>query len=205
MAPRRLPKTLTADEVAALKARPNLAAPTGLRNRCLLEVMHRCGLRVSEACGLHLRDVRWREHQIHLRPEITKGEKEAVVYLDPSTQALLERWKDVRRHYAAGSPWLFTTLKGGPVDRHYVWEMVRRYARRAGIERGVHPHVLRHTYATELLAEGFNVVEVQRLLRHSDIRTTTLYLHLRDEDLARKVSSRASDPPPVRPLPRHRA
>jgi len=190
MAGRHLPKTLAADEVAALKARPNLEAPTGLRNRCLIEVMHRSGLRVSEACGLHLRDVKWRERQIHVRPEIAKGGKEAVVYLDPAALALLERWKDVRRGYAAGQPWLFTTLKGGPVNRHYVWEMVRRYARRAGIERDVHPHVLRHTYATELLAEGFNVVEVQRLLRHSDIRTTTIYLHLRDEDLARKIGRR---------------
>jgi integrase/recombinase XerD len=190
MPDRRLPKTLTKDEIAALMARPNTDAPTGLRNRCILEVMHRCGLRVSEACGLHVRDVKWAEAQIHVRPEIAKGGKEAVVYLDPATLALLERWKAVRRPYAAGRPHLFTTLKGEAVDRRYVWEMTRRYARRAGIERNVHPHVLRHTYATELLGEGFNVVEVQRLLRHSDIRTTTVYLHLRDEDLARKVQKR---------------
>lgn len=170
--------------------RPNLRAPTGLRNRCILELMYRCGLRVSETCGLHLRDIKWTEHKIHLRPEVTKGQREAVVYLDEPTEALLERWLTVRRGYAAGKPWLFTTLKGGQVDRHYVWEMTARYARKAGIERNIHPHMLRHTYATELLREGFNIREVQDLLRHSNIQTTVVYTHLVDEDLARKIRGR---------------
>jgi integrase/recombinase XerD len=187
---RELPKALSKDEVAALMAQPNLEAPTGLRDRCLMGLMHRCGLRVSEACGLHLRDVRWAEAKIHLRPEITKGAKEAVVYLDEPTQALLERWKAVRRPLAAGDPHLFVTHRGTPVERIAVWRMVRRRAARAGIERAIHPHQLRHTYATELLGEGFNVVEVQRLMRHSDIGTTTVYLHLHDEDLARRVRGR---------------
>lgn len=191
MAGRKLPKTLSRDEVEALMARPNVDCPTGLRNRAMLALMHRSGLRVSELCGLELRDVKWQERQLHLRPEITKGRVEAVAYLDASSLELLERWKAIRRHYAARRPHLFTTLRGGPVDRRYVWEMVARYARKAGIERPVWPHVLRHTYASELLAEGFTVREVQHLLRHADIRTTSIYLHLMDADLARKIASRA--------------
>src|SRR5689334_19336695 len=113
MAGRQLPKTLTADEIQALMARPNVNAPTGLRNRAILALLHRCGLRASEACGLHLRDVDWREASIRIRPEVAKGGREAVVYLEPATLALLERWKTVRRQYAAGRPHLFTTLKGG--------------------------------------------------------------------------------------------
>lgn len=187
---RRLPKTLSEDEVRRLMARPNLAAPTGLRNRALLMVMHRSGLRVSETCGLHLRDVRWDEGMLHLRPEITKGKREAFAYLDEPTQAMLERWKDVRRQYAAGKPHLFTTLKGGPVSRYYCFQMVRRYARRAGIERPISPHTLRHTFATELLRDGFNIIEVQKLLRHSDVRTTTIYLHILDDELRRKIRDR---------------
>jgi integrase/recombinase XerD len=170
---------------------PNLRAPTGLRNRCLLEVMARCGLRVSEACGLHLRDVRFNEHTLHLRPEVTKGAVEATAYLDPRMEALLERWVDRRREYAGrGRPHLFVTLNGDPVDRRYVWQMMRRYARRAGIERDVHPHMLRHTFATNLLAEGFSLREVQTLLRHADVRTTTIYTHVFDHDLHRKIRAR---------------
>lgn len=191
MPERKLPKTLSPDEAAALLDAPNLSAPTGLRNRCVLELMYRSGLRVSEVCGLHLRDVRHQDGQVHLRSEVAKGGREAFVYLDPASEQLLQRWKVERRRYAAGKPHLFTTLKGGPVSRHYCWQMMQRYARRAGLEgRRIHPHVLRHTYATELLREGFNVREVQQLMRHADLRTTTIYLELVDADLQRKVRGR---------------
>lgn len=190
MTPRKLPKTLSADEVDALLAAPNRAAPTGLRNLCMLTLMYRCGLRVSETCGLHLRDVRLDDGQLHLRPEVAKGGREAFAYLDDQATELLRSWFVVRRRYAARKPPLFTTLKGGTVSRKYCWEMMRRYARRAGIDRPVHPHMLRHTYATELLREGFNVREVQQLLRHADIRTTVAYTHIFEADLARKIRAR---------------
>jgi integrase/recombinase XerD len=185
-----LPQTLTPDEAKALMGRCNLAAPTGLRDRCILALMHRAGLRVSEVCGLHLRDVDWKGGTLRIRAEIAKGGKAAVQPLDPHTLELLERWKPVRRRYAAGSPWLFVTLRGGPVSRHRVWEMTERRARRAGIDHPVWPHLLRHTFATDLLRDGFNLVEVQRLMRHSDVRTTTGYLHIHDADLFRKVRER---------------
>ena len=191
MPPPQLPKTLSRDEVRALLAAPNLDCPTGLRDRCILEVLYRCGLRVSEACGLHLRDVHWGENKIHVRPEVGKSEVERYVYFGPDTGALLERWKAERRRFAAGAPWLFITLRGTQVDRRDVWKMMRRRAAKAGIREEVHPHMLRHTYATELLREGFSIVEVQRLLRHSDVRTTTIYLHLHDAELAAKVRARA--------------
>lgn len=187
---RRLPKTLTRDEVDLLMAQPNLRAPTGLRDRAMMALMHRCGLRVSETCAVHLRDVKWKDNQIHMRPEVAKGGREAVAYLDADVQDWLERWVQVRRQYAARKPHLFTTLKGGAVSRQSVWEMVRRRAQKAGIDRDVHPHMLRHTYATELLREGFNLREVQALLRHSNIATTSLYLHVVDVELHRKVLDR---------------
>lgn len=190
MAGRKLPKTLTSAEVSALMARPNLDCPTGLRNRCLLEVMHRGGLRVSEACGVHLRDVDWKAGELRIRPEVAKGGREAIVYLEASTLELLGRWKPVRRRHAAGAPFLFVTLRGGQVSRHYVWQMTSRYARKAGVDRPVWPHMLRHSYATELLREGFDLREVQTLMRHADIRTTVLYTHLVDVELAAKVRGR---------------
>jgi integrase/recombinase XerD len=190
MAKRKLPKTLSRDEAEALLARANLAAPTGLRNRCMLELMYRSGLRVSEVCGLNLRDWRAQDGQIHLRPEVAKGGHEGFAYVAPETEQLLRRWKTVRRQFAAGRPQLFTTLPGTRVSRHYVWEMVDRYARRAGLERHVNPHMLRHTFATELLRERFSIREVQTLMRHADVRTTTIYLEVVDADLQERVRAR---------------
>lgn len=190
MATLELPKILSTAEVEALMGAPNKSAPTGLRNLVCLTLMHRCGLRVSETCGLHLRDVDRRERRIHLRPEIAKGGREAYVPFDDRVDQLLEQWKAERRRFAAGKPHLLTTLKGGPISRHYVWQMMQRYARRAELEREVYPHMLRHTFATELLAEGFNVREVQQLLRHADIRTTVLYTHISDVELNRKIRGR---------------
>lgn len=190
MAARKLPKTLSADEAAALLARPNVNCPTGLRNRAMLQVMYRAGLRVSECCGIHLRDLDWKTGELRLRPEVAKGGREAVVPLGRATIEWLDRWKPVRRKYAAGAPWMFVTLRGGQVDRHYAWEMVSRYARKAGIEWPVHPHILRHTYATELLREGADIREVQELLRHADVRTTMLYTHVAPERLAERIRRR---------------
>jgi integrase/recombinase XerD len=187
---RKLPMTLTSDEITALMGRPNLDAPTGLRNRCMLELMYRCGLRNSEGCGIHLRDVDWKAAELRIRPEVAKGGREAVLPLEASALELLERWKPVRRRYANGNASLFVTLTGGPVDRHYVWEMTSRYGRRAGIDRPIWPHMLRHTFGTELLREGFDLREVQTLMRHADIRTTVLYTHLVDVELAAKVRAR---------------
>lgn len=190
MAPRKLPKTLTADEVDALMARPNITCPTGLRNRAILELLHRAGLRASEACGIHLRDLDWKTGDLRIRGEVAKGGREAVLPLDDRTLEWLIRWKAERRRYAAGKPWMFTTLKGGQLDRRYIWEMVSRYGRRAGIEDPVWPHRLRHTYATTLLADGFTITDVQLLMRHADLRTTAIYLHVRNEDLRAKVRAR---------------
>lgn len=192
--PRDLPKTLKSDELDRLLAAPNLNSPTGLRDRCILELMARCGLRVTETCLLHLRDIDWHEGEIRLRAEITKGGKEAVVYVDDPTLALLERWKAVRRAYGAGRPHLFVCVRGPqrgePLDRRRVWEMIQRRARRAGLEKHVWAHMLRHTFATSALADGFNVREVQRMMRHSRLETTALYLEVRDEDLKAKVRGR---------------
>lgn len=190
MAGRQLPKTLTDAELDALLGRPNLGAPTGLRNRAILQVLWRCGLRASEVCGLYLRDVDWRAGEIRVRAEVAKGGREAVLYLDPQTQDWLERWKLERRKHASGSAYLFTTLRGGQLHRHYIWEMVSRYARKAGIDRPVWPHMLRHTYGTTLLGEGFNIEEVRRLMRHARLETTAVYLEVRDRDLREKVRSR---------------
>lgn len=191
MAPRKLPKTLSADESAALLDRPNVDCPTGLRNRAMLELMLGAGLRVSECCGIHLRDVDWRANVLRFRPGVAKGGHEAVLPLAPDVIDWLNRWKPARRQYANGAPWMFVTLRGGQVDRHYVWEMVARSGRKAGIDWPISPHVLRHTFATDLLRSGdFDIREVQALLRHADVRTTMIYTHVAPERLAEKMRRR---------------
>jgi integrase/recombinase XerD len=189
-APRTLPKILSAEDLEALLARPNIGCPTGLRNRAILELLAGAGLRASEVCGVYLRDIDWKRRRLRIRPEVGKGGREAVLPLDERTFSWLERWKPERRHHAAGSPWLFVTLKGGQLDRRYIWAMTARYARKAGIEDPVFPHRLRHTCATELLREGFDLREVQQLLRHADVRTTVIYTYVSPERLAEKVRRR---------------
>lgn len=189
-APKQLPKILTADQLDALLARPNIGCPTGLRNRAILELLAGAGLRASEVCGVYVRDIDWRRSELHIRPEVGKGGREARLPLDERTLSWLERWKPERRHHAAGSPWLFVTLRGTQLDRRYIWEMVSRYARKAGIEDPVWPHRLRHTFGTELLRDGFDLREVQSLMRHADIRTTVIYTHVAPERLAAKVRAR---------------
>lgn len=192
-APKTLPKTFTKEEIDVLRAAPNLAVPTGLRDRCVIELMLGCGLRVSEVCGLHLRDVDWRAGEIRLRPEITKGQREAVVYPSESALALLERWKDARRPFGSKSPYLFVCVRqadrGHPLSRRGVHKMIARRCAKHGIAGW--PHKLRHTFATELLGDGLNLREVQTAMRHADVRTTVIYTHVRNEDLKAKLRRRA--------------
>jgi integrase/recombinase XerD len=182
---RELPKVLAPDEVEKLLDRPNRDAPTGLRNLCMIHLMLRCGLRAGEVCGLLENDIKWRTQTVHIRSEIAKYGREAHLPIDAETFALLKQWRRVRRPYAArtDAPWMFVTLPGGQVDRVYVWRMVERYARKAGIVEPCWPHRLRHTFATNLLRKGYNIREVQHLVRHADLRTTQIYLEINDEEL----------------------
>ncbi len=196
-------ETLTAEEVQALLRRPNLRCKTGLRNRVILEVLYRCGLRAGEVSLLELADIRWKDETLRIRAEVQKGGHQlagtedgrkavAMLDLEPETINWLERWRDERRPYArkTKTPLLFCTLNGGQVYRQYIWAMTARYARKAGIDHPVWPHMLRHTYGTELLREGLDIREVQTVMRHSDVRTTQIYTHVNAEALREKIRGR---------------
>jgi site-specific recombinase XerD len=181
-----LPKRLTREEVADLLKVPNRRAPTGVRNRALLCLYYRAGLRCSEALDLSGRDVQLSRNE--LRVNAGKGDKDRVVYIDPQTVEILDRWKQIRPR----SDWFFSTLKGARLHDSYVREMTARYGRRAGIEIRVHPHMLRHTFATELLEEGkVTIAGLQKLLGHERLDTTEIYLHVVDEDLKQHLLERA--------------
>lgn len=181
---KHLPKRLSREEAAALLAIPNRRAPTGIRNRALLRVYYRAGLRCAEALALTPRDVNYARQEIRVNKG--KGDKERIVWMNAETIEILDRWKQIR----PSSPWFFCTLDGGQLDTGYVRAMTARYGRRARIETRVHPHMLRHSFASELLEEGMPIHAVQKLLGHADLETTSLYLHLVDEELRQRLMDR---------------
>jgi site-specific recombinase XerD len=134
---------------------------------------------------LRVRDVQLERHE--LRVNAGKGDKDRIVWIDEATVELLRRWKDVRPQ----SEWFFCTLAGGKLRDSNVREMLARRGRKASIEIRVHPHLLRHSFASELLEDGYSLVEVQRLLGHDRIETTSIYLHVADEQLRRRLVARS--------------
>jgi len=150
-------------------------APTGVRNRALIAVLWRCGLRISEALGLELRDVHLDAGTVRVRHG--KGDRSRTVGLDEQTAALLARWLDRRKKLGAGAraP-IFCTLQGGRLDSSYVRRLLPRLARKAGIERRVHAHGLRHTYAAELAREGTAINVIRDALGHTSLAVTDRYL-----------------------------
>ena len=150
-------------------------------------MMYRAGLRVGEVLALEPRDVDLSSGTVRVLDG--KG-GDGTGYFDESVKPWLEQWKRERSHYAhKGSP-LFCTLRGDPVSVRYVEAMVKRMAKRAGITSTVTPHVLRHTFATELLDEGANIRQVQEALRHSDVSTTMIYTHVLDTQLRSLIRKR---------------
>lgn len=172
---KRPPEVLSREEVQALIAACSTRAPTGIRNRALIAVMWRCGLRVAEALALEPKDVDLDAHTLRVRHG--KGDKSRTLALDGQTQALLSRWLDRRQGLGVnGRRKLFCKLDGGPIDQSYVRHLLRRLAAKVGIERRVHPHGLRHTYASEMAREGTPIHIIRDALGHTSLATTDRYL-----------------------------
>ena len=173
---RRLPaELLSGEEVRALLRACSSRAPTGIRNRALIAVLYRGGLRISEALALLPKDVD--SSQGTLTVLHGKGDRRRTVGMDPAAFALLERWVDCRRQLGlSGRRPVFCTLAGEPLDSSYVRRLLPRLAARAGVEKRVHPHGLRHAHAAELAAEGVPVNVVQQQLGHGSLATTDRYL-----------------------------
>ncbi len=172
---KRPPEVLSEVEVRALIRACSNRAPTGIRNRALIAVMWRCGLRISEALALEPRDVDLEAGTVRVRHG--KGDRSRTVGLDSATAAIVARWMDRRRSLGHnGRRRLFCTLDGSPVDQSYVRHLLRRLATKAGVERRVHPHALRHTYSAELAREGTPMNVLRDALGHSSLATTDRYL-----------------------------
>lgn len=175
---RKLPDVLTDEERSALLKRPNRRAPTGLRNLCMIRLMLDAGLRSSEVLNLKVRDIDWMSGKLSVREG--KGQKDRTLWLNEGDLELLKSWRERRPEPCE---LLFTTLQSGPVSGRYLRTMVARVAKKAGIEKRVHPHLLRHSFATDLYRKTKNIRLVQKALGHEDLSTTMIYTHIIDDEL----------------------
>ncbi|MGH3036287.1 MAG: tyrosine-type recombinase/integrase, partial [Gaiellaceae bacterium] len=177
---RRLPRSLSLGEVERLIGAANGTTPRSLRDRALVELLYGAGLRVSEAVGLERGGVDLDARTVRC---IGKGDKERVVPL--GSQAV----EALRRYLARGRPYLdrrhrpelFLNAQGGPLTRGGAFLILRRLAAEAGLDaERIHPHLLRHSFATHLLEGGADLRSVQEMLGHADLGTTELYTHVSD-------------------------
>lgn len=169
------PEPLSTDEVRALIHSCSSRAPTGIRNRALLVVLYRSGLRISEALSLAPKDLDANVGTVRVLHG--KGDKARVIGLDPGAWAILQLWLDRRAHlHVPRRAPVFCTLDGGPLKSAYIRAMLPRLARRAGVEKRVHAHGFRHTFAFELAGEGTPMHLIQQQLGHSSIATTDRYV-----------------------------
>jgi site-specific recombinase XerD len=191
---RRFPaEPLSAAEVAELLRGCSSRAPTGIRNRALIAVMYRAGLRIAEALALRPADVNVADGT--LRVLHGKGDKSRTVGLDSGAMAVVARWMDRRREFGFRNGPLFCTLQGGPLSDRYVRDMLKRLRDKAGIEKRVHPHGLRHTHAAELVREGVPVNVIRDQLGHSSLAVTDRYLrNVAPADLIRLGQTRTWQP-----------
>ena len=180
-APRRLPATLDADQVASLLAISG-DDPMTVRDRAILELFYSSGLRLAELVGLSLGDVDAADRTVRV---LGKGSKARVVPVGKQALAALKDWLAVRAELARpGELALFVGRRGERVSPRTVQKRVNEWAKRQGTPMGVHPHMLRHSFATHVLESSRNLRAVQELLGHASLSTTQIYTHLDFQHLA---------------------
>jgi integrase/recombinase XerD len=180
---RPLPESLSEREVEDLLTAPDPQDSLGLRDRAMLELLYACGLRVSELVGLTSEQVNLSQGVIRLTG---KGNKERLVPLGEEAVDWIQRYRDTCRPRLAGAVLarqLFITARGKGMTRQAFWYRIRHYAIKAGINKHLSPHTLRHAFATHLLNHGADLRVVQMLLGHSDLSTTQIYTHVARERL----------------------
>jgi integrase/recombinase XerC len=191
---RRLPSFLTNAEINRLLDAPDAEDPFGRRDRAFLELLYASGLRVSELAGLKLDQVNLETREIRV---IGKGSKERIVLMgEPAAKALevyldearnmIPKIKPTSRTNKKKTKAVFINNEGYPLTERSVQEILQKYADLAGIGKKVHPHMLRHTFATHLLNGGADLRVVQELLGHADLSTTQIYTHI-SKNQAKKV------------------
>ncbi len=153
--------------------------PLELRNRAILELLYSSGLRVSEAANLPLNAI---DFESELLRVTGKGTKTRIVPVGAPALRLLRRYIECARRDLQGdhapSPKLFLSHNGKPLDRERIWQVVKQAAQISGIDKNIHPHTLRHSFASHLLSHGADLRVIQEMLGHADIATTEIYTHV---------------------------
>jgi integrase/recombinase XerC len=178
-APRKLPQVLDPDEAKALVEIPT-DGPLGLRDRAMLELFYSSGLRLSELCQLHWRDLHLDDGLVSV---LGKGSKQRIVPVGSHAREALAQW---RSETGAGNDTpVFPGRGGRPISPRAIQIRMRQLAQRQGLFKRVHPHLLRHSFASHVLESSGDLRGVQELLGHADIATTQIYTHLDFQHLAK--------------------
>ncbi len=178
-APRKLPQVLDVDEAVQLVELPT-DAPLGLRDRAILELFYSSGLRLSELCALRWRDLALADGLVTV---LGKGSKQRTVPVGSHAAKALDAWRAESNGQPDGA--VFPGRGGGPISPRAVQIRLRQLAQRQGLFKRVHPHLLRHSFASHVLESSGDLRGVQELLGHADIATTQIYTHLDYQHLAK--------------------
>ena len=180
---KKIPDTLSLNEVEALIAEPDVRNTQGIRDKAVFETLYATGMRVSEAVNLKKDNVNL---DIGFLRCIGKGNKERVIPLGKKAIATIRRYLEVSRPALLKKKeceFLFVSRLGKRISRQSLWKLIKKYAQQAGIKKSIKPHILRHSFATHLLERGADLRSVQEMLGHSDISTTQIYTHINKDRL----------------------
>ncbi|MFH1269856.1 MAG: site-specific tyrosine recombinase XerD [Candidatus Omnitrophota bacterium] len=180
---KKIPETLSANEVDTLLNKPNIRNMQGIRDKAILETLYATGMRVSEAVNLKTDNVNL---DVGFLRCIGKGNKERIIPLGGKAINSIKRYLAVSRpHHLKNkeSDFLFLNRFGKKISRQSIWKMIKKYAKEARIKKPIRPHILRHSFATHLLERGADLRSVQEMLGHANISTTQIYTHISKERL----------------------
>ena len=187
---RKLPDTLSYQEINRLISTIDLSRPDGARNKAILEVLYSCGLRVSELTELKLSNLYL---DIEFIKVVGKGSKERLVPMGGEAIKALKIWiEDVRVHVSikkGEEDMVFLNRRGSRLSRVYIFMLIKQLGETAGIKKSISPHTLRHSFATHLVEGGADLRAVQEMLGHESITTTEIYTHLDREYLKETIIS----------------
>lgn len=175
---RKLPDVLTVQEIDKLLSQPEINTTLGLRDKTILEVMYACGLRVSEVLTVKTSNILFNDEVIRV---IGKGSKERIVPIASSTLDWIKIYLERSRAFLAkpfSEDYLFLNWRGRKLSRMAIWDVINKYSKMAKIDKQIHPHILRHSFATHLLEGGADLRSIQEMLGHADISTTQIYTHV---------------------------
>lgn len=186
---RKLPDTLSEDEVDMIIAGIDLSKPQGERNRAMLETLYACGLRVSELISLKLSDLYFEEGFISVQG---KGDKQRFVPISAHTQKYITMYCNLVRTHSAPQPdsvdIVFLNRRGKYLTRAMVFTIIKDLVQKVGIKKAISPHTFRHSFATHLLQNGADLRSIQQMLGHESITTTEIYTHIDRSQLAETLA-----------------